>query len=152
MSRRNRVITLGVCAFGLTALSYFGVRDPDRGGTPLKYEFSTPSGARLTSVFDGSGVKKFTAVEVKAYFGGGRKAPCCESTASGLLSELKAWLDPPSVMACSPDYCSGHYMKLDGADCGGCWIGNCVSGTQYGRGCQGHDYGCCCGMTTCPNS
>ena len=142
------VLSLISITIGLVHLS-----QTQPSGESARYSYYAASGSRLQSLFDAPGSLKLTQDQVQAMFFKSTRTftACGTPPPSGFWSGLTAWFSPPVVEACGSEDCSGHYNKLEGTDCSGCYSGMCNSRGAYERGCRGHDYGCCCGNTTCNN-
>jgi hypothetical protein len=120
------------------------------GSAPLKVTYVDSTGAVTSSIFVGPQVGKVPIARIRAMFGSSNSSErSCSWNIFGIRSKLAGWLDANSVLACAPDdFCTGHYMGIEFASCGGCAVGSCTSGGPYEAGCTSTN-GCCCGQRRC---
>ncbi len=132
----SRSSLLGVAVVTLAAIpvSFLALRPSPRRQhlqatylDELVYTFSTPSGAPLSSPFEGTHARTATCGDAPLMFGQ-RLAAILECGQARLWPNLRAWIDPPSVKACAPEYCTGHYFEDVDTQSGDCWYLLCTSG------------------------
>lgn len=121
----------------------------------LHYDFRTPSGVRLSSIFDRSPGPHLTQEQVRLYRAHEltRKPLRCGGNRSYIPSVGGWWLHMQVVSAdsCFESHCDGHGYRTKLVSGCGCTMKQCTSGGDYSNGCvSGITTECqCCGSDTC---
>lgn len=125
----------------------------------LKYDFRTPGGVPLASIFEGLNFRLPQQVIARLIAEAKTPPPQCPKEAKTYWSSLWQEFGSPSVFAQScGSACQGHYEGVQSVNDSHCPdLSVCNGSGDYFSGCEGWEYSCspypgsACGQNSCPN-